>query len=178
MLFFLDDLAPGNALGNGVAIASGVAFASLILGLRLLRGGGAESAVLLGNGIAFVASAPLALRAGVPTGTDLAIFAYLGVFQLGLAYVLFARGVRTLSAVEASLLGLVEPVASAVLALLLAGERPGPFAIAGAAVILAATAWRTLAAPPQPSPGAPDTASQAASASAPAAAAAPAGGRA
>jgi len=146
-LFFLDELAPGGALGNGVAIASGVAFALLIVGLRSLRAGGAEAAVLLGNVIAVVVAAPFALRAGAPTAQDVGIFAFLGVFQLGLAYVLFARGVRTLSAVEGSLLNLIEPVASALLALLIVKEVPGPFAVLGAAVILAATIQRAFAQP-------------------------------
>jgi drug/metabolite transporter (DMT)-like permease len=46
--------------------------------------------------------------------------------------------------VEASLLILLEPVLNPVWTFLFAGERPGPWALVGGAIILVATAWRTL----------------------------------
>jgi drug/metabolite transporter (DMT)-like permease len=55
------------------------------------------------------------------------------------------RGHPGTPAVEASLLILLEPVLNPVWAFLFAGERPGPWALAGGAIILAATAWRTVA---------------------------------
>jgi drug/metabolite transporter (DMT)-like permease len=78
-------------------------------------------------------------------GVDLAILLYLGIFQLGLAYLAFSRGVTGTPAIEASLLILLEPVLNPIWTFLFAGERPGPWAVAGGAVVLAATAWRTLA---------------------------------
>lgn len=141
-LFFLDELGPGGATGNAVAIASGVSFALLFIGLRKLRDGGAESAVLAGNLIAFAICLPGMVGKPLPGGRDLAVLLWLGVFQLGLAYILMVRGLKHLSAVEASLLALVEPVLNPVWAFIFAGERPGPFAMAGGAVILVATAGR------------------------------------
>jgi DME family drug/metabolite transporter len=144
-LFFIDELAPGAGLGNLMAILSGVAFAFLILGLRWLRDGGADAAVLQGNLLAFLICLPGAVRGGPITEKALAVVTFLGVFQLGLAYVLFNRGVRVVSAVEASLLALVEPVLNPIWAFLLAGERPGKWAIAGGTMILAATVWKVVA---------------------------------
>jgi drug/metabolite transporter (DMT)-like permease len=150
-LFFVDELAPGGFVGNVVGVISGVCFALLIMGLRRLRTGGAEAAVLYGNLIAVLVCAPLAIRDLRPTALDVGIIAFLGVFQLGLSYVLFVRGLRRLSALEGSLLGLVEPVLNPIWAFAIAGERPGPFAIAGGTVILGATVYRVLRAP-APSP--------------------------
>jgi drug/metabolite transporter (DMT)-like permease len=48
-------------------------------------------------------------------------------------------------AIEASLLILIEPVLNPIWTFLAMGERPGPWAVAGGAVVLAATAWRTVA---------------------------------
>ena len=76
---------------------------------------------------------------------DLGIVLFLGVFQLGLSYALFQVGLRQTPAVEASLLVLLEPVLNPIWTFLLAGERPGPWAMAGAVIILLATAWRTIA---------------------------------
>jgi drug/metabolite transporter, DME family len=144
LLFFRDQLTPGQVSGNLIALASGVAFALCILGLRRL-GGRNASAVLVGNLIAGAASLPGALGGPPATARDLAILAFLGVFQLGLSYALFARGLRTTPAVEASLLALLEPVLNPVWAFLLAGERPGPWALAGGTLVLLGTVWRTLA---------------------------------
>ncbi len=143
-LFFLDELTAGQAAGNAVALASGIAFALSIVGLRLLRHDG-PAALVYGNVIAALATLPLWPRGPAATGADLAILAYLGIFQLGLAYLAFSRGVTGTPAIEASLLILLEPVLNPIWTFLVAGERPGPWAIAGGAVVLGATAWRTLA---------------------------------
>jgi drug/metabolite transporter (DMT)-like permease len=143
-LFFLDELTAGQVAGNAVALASGVAFAVSIVGLRLLRHEG-PAALVYGNAIAAMAALPLWPRGPAATGADLAIVAYLGVFQLGLAYLTFSRGVTGTPAIEASLLILLEPVLNPIWTYLVAGERPGPWAVAGGAVVLGATAWRTLA---------------------------------
>jgi drug/metabolite transporter (DMT)-like permease len=143
-LFFLDELSSGQLAGNLAALASGVAFAFSIVGLRALRGRG-PAALVWGNVIAAAATLPLWPSGPSPAPVDLSLVAYLGVFQLGLAYLAFSRGISGTPAVEASLLILLEPVLNPVWAFALAGERPGPWALAGGAVILGATAWRTIA---------------------------------
>ncbi|HET7755541.1 MAG TPA: EamA family transporter [Anaeromyxobacteraceae bacterium] len=142
-LFFLDELSPGQVAGNLVALAAGVSFALCIVGLRH-AGARGPAALVWGNAIGFVVTVPLWSSGPAPGALDLALVAYLGVFQLGLAYLLFARGLVHTPAVEASLLALLEPVLNPIWALLFAGEVPGPWAVTGGAIILAATAWRTL----------------------------------
>ena len=75
---------------------------------------------------------------------DLAILVWLGVFQIGLAYLCLSTGVRDVTALEASLLLLAEPVLNPVWAWLAHGERPGPWALAGGALIVAATTVRAV----------------------------------
>ena len=142
-LFFLDRLSPGQLAGNLVALASGVAFGLSILGLRRIGDGG-PAALVLGNLMAAAVTAPLWPFGPAPTPLDLGLVTFLGVFQLGLSYLLFSWGVQGTPAVEASLLVLLEPVLNPVWTFLFTGERPGPWAIVGGAVILAATAWRTV----------------------------------
>src|SRR5262249_59290037 len=105
----LAPLAPGQALGNVVAVASRVASDLCIMGLRKLgpRNGGA---IVWGNALAALMSLPMAVRGPAPTVRDLGIVLFLGLFQLGAAYALFARGVRHTPAVEASLLAPVAPL--------------------------------------------------------------------
>ena len=143
MLFFLDELSPGQLLGNVIALASGVSFALMIMGLRR-QGDGGLGSVVWGNVIAAAIGLPFALAGPAPAAMDWAALAYLGVVQLGLGYAFFSRGIRGVPAVEASLIILLEPVLNPVWAFFIAGERPGRWAIAGGAVILAATLWRTV----------------------------------
>ena len=142
-LFFVDRLSPGQLTGNLVALVAGVAFAASILGLRRLGPEG-PAALVWGNLLAAAVTLPLWPLGPAAGAADLGAVAFLGVFQLGLAYLCFAVGLRGTPAVEASLLVLLEPVLNPVWTYLFAGERPGPWALAGGAVILLATAWRTL----------------------------------
>jgi DME family drug/metabolite transporter len=125
-----------------------------MIGYRWLarRSGGGQGAVMAaavsGNLLVCLAALPLALplQAGEPR--DWLVLAYLGVFQLGFAYVLLSRAITEVRAIEASLVLLLEPVLSPIWAWLVHGETPGTRAVAGGLVILAATAWHTWREPP------------------------------
>ena len=95
---------------------------------------------LLGNIFAALVCLPMALPVAGRRPTDWAVVAFLGVFQIGVAYLFLIRGLDRVSAFEASLLLLLEPVLNPIWAWLVHGERPGVWSIAGAAVILLATA--------------------------------------
>jgi len=159
----VQETAPDPALGNLVAAASGAGWAATILGLRWLAASagredpsrssrdhatGADpaiAAVILANAFVFVACLPWTLPLPTSIGArDWLAVAWLGVVQIALAYALLTRGVRDVPAFEASLLVLVEPVLSPVWAWLVHGERPGPWSLAGGALILGATAARSL----------------------------------
>lgn len=147
-LFFMDELEPGQLTGNLVAVASGVAFALSILGLRGVK----DRAAILGwgNAMAAVVTLPFVTGVGLPGAQDAAILLFLGVFQLGISYALFSRGLEGTPAIEASLLVLLEPVLNPVWTAYFTHEVPGVWAIAGGAIILGATAWRTIAATRKP----------------------------
>lgn len=141
------------ALGNVLGLASGLTWALAVSGLRWLArgedgaaGGSAAGATVAGNALAFVACLPAAGTFVAPHPRDWAVLAFLGVFQVALAYVCLTRGVRRVPAFEASLLLLLEPVLNPVWAWLVHGEEPGVRTLAGGGVILAATAVYTVAA--------------------------------
>lgn len=141
--------APDPHRGNLVALASGPTYALTLVGLRWLarrgQGDSALAATTLGNVLACVAVLPLALPVRGGGAIDVAVLLYLGVFQVGLAYVCLTRGIRYVPGVEATTLLIAEPVMSPVWAWLVHGERPGAWALAGGGVIVAATlvnTWR------------------------------------
>ncbi|QQR72526.1 MAG: DMT family transporter [Holophagales bacterium] len=141
--------APNPLLGNWVAVASGATWALTIAGMRWMAkhgasGGGAASALAAGNLIAASVCLPMALPIGRFTAADAATLGYLGVVQIGLAYLFFSNGLKRLPALEVSLLVLLEPVLNPVWAWIFQGERPSAWAIGGGLTILTATAVRTL----------------------------------
>jgi len=136
--------APDPRLGNALAAVSSFTVALMMMGLRWLgRTDGGAGAVVMGNAIAFLVALPFALPV-VARPVDMALLAYLGVFQIGIAYVLVLSALRRVSALEAALLLMVEPVLNPLWAWLLHGEEPGVLALLGGAIILGATAWKTL----------------------------------
>jgi drug/metabolite transporter, DME family len=114
--------------GLGLALAAGFCYAIYaVTASRLITAGNPETAVMgLLFGGAAVLLAPV-LAAGSPgwllTGRGLAITAYLGVVTTAVAYLLYGRGLRTVSAPVAVTLGLAEPVVAAMLGLGVLGER-------------------------------------------------------
>ena len=138
--------APNPALGNLLALASGVAWAFLLIGLRWL--GRAEAghdapspttAVVLGNLLAALANFPFAFPVVSFTATDIATVLFLGVVQIGVAYLLLSRALKHVGAFEASLLLMVEPALNPFWSWLVHGETPGPWSLLGGGMILGAS---------------------------------------
>lgn len=142
--------APDPLLGNTLAVLSGVMWAGTITALRWLGrqpGGGAGpgiAAVSAGNLVAALVCLPVGWPVGAATPADWLAIGYLGTVQIAIAYLLMTRGLRHVPALEASMLLLIEPVLSPVWAWVVHGERPGAGALAGGALILAATALHAL----------------------------------
>ncbi len=139
--------APDPLLGNLLAAGSGVTWAFTIIGLRWMgaagRPGGAAPSLVIGNLIAFLVCLPFVAPLGEVRVADFVAIGYLGVFQIGGAYALMSAGVRGVSALEASLILLVEPVLNPIFSWLVHGEVPGRWALAGGAVVLGATIVRS-----------------------------------
>ncbi len=159
-LFFVGKFEARGMAGNAMALVSSVFFATMILALRR-ETQASRAAVTWGNVVLSLALLPFVSHALARTTKSLlallpavwgdfaltpksfGALAFLGVFQIGLAYAAFVKGLKYVTATEASLTGMLEPVANPIWVLLFLGERPSAFAIGGAAIVLAAIAWHT-----------------------------------
>jgi drug/metabolite transporter, DME family len=146
-LFFVGRFETRGMAGNGMALLSSVFFAALILVLRREQQA-AQAAVTWGNVVCALAVLPFIGHDLALTPRSFAVLAFLGVFQIAIAYVLFIRGLAYVTATQASLTGMLEPVSNPIWVFLFLGERPSAFAIAGALVVLAAIGWHTLSGEP------------------------------
>jgi drug/metabolite transporter, DME family len=139
--------APDPKRGNVVALASGVTYALMLVGLRWLarhgEGSSALAATTLGNIFAFVIALPMALPVAHAAPADVAVLLYVGVVQVGLAYVLLTRGIRHVPAVEATTLLMLEPAMNPFWSWLIHGEQPGALPLLGGAIIIVASVVNT-----------------------------------
>lgn len=145
VLFFLDQLSPGNIAGNILGILAGL-FLSIMF---VLVGLGGEDDSVRMSGILFAHI--LTAAAGIPigacftasiSGREILFIVILGVFQLGIPYVLYAIAAKDCSALACSLIGILEPLLNPVWVFLFDGERPGLFAFIGGIIVIAAvTLW-------------------------------------
>ncbi|MGZ8375841.1 MAG: DMT family transporter [Gemmatirosa sp.] len=169
--------APDPFGGNVLAAISGVAWAGTVLGLRWVGRGSAgarsvretadESAtetpsadgtaglttVVAGNLLACLVCLPMAFPVVGAGPVDWLVILYLGVFQIGLAYLALSSAMPHVPALEASTLLLVEPALNPAWAYLAHGERPGPLSwVGGALIVLAAVAktWWDVRHPTRP----------------------------
>lgn len=146
--------APNPMLGNLLATLAGMTWALTVVGLRWMgsdRRASPLPAVVLGNVLVLLLCAPFMRSPLAVSGADWLVVGFLGVFQVGAAYVLLAGGVGAVPALETSLLLLVEPALNPLWAWLVHGERPSPVAVAGGALILGTAsveAWLEARTPP------------------------------
>ncbi len=144
--------APHRVLGTLVGVVSGFCWSLTVMGLRWMArathtdgSGAARAAAVTGSLMAFLVCLPAAVPMPAPRAADLLGVAYLGVFQVGAAYLLLSRGLRHVPAAAASLLLLAEPALSPLWAWIFTHESPGFWPLVGGTLIIgAATAatWR------------------------------------
>ena len=131
-----------SPLGIGLALIAGASYGLYTLASKQLitAGHAPESVMARGFGFAAVALLPVLFITGgdgLASAGGLGLAVYLGAVPTAIAYVLFARGLRSLGAGETATLTLAEPLTAALLGAVVLGERPGAVAVTGAVLVLA-----------------------------------------
>lgn len=133
-------------------LASGVFYGGIVLSLRQLRGFDSTWLTALNHSVTAAALAVFGL-AGLfdpsatnpwPSGIQWPLLAGFGILQMGLPYVLFARGLRSIPGHEATGIGLTEPILVPLWALLAWGIPIDSWTLAGGGLILTGLAIRYL----------------------------------
>ena len=139
-LFLLDGLSAGDLLGSVLAILAGISMAWMILFMRKQKDESPLETALLGSIMGAVIGLPFVLweiRYGPPLGVQgTSIMVYLGVFQLGIPFILYSQAIRVLPAVETALILTLEPVLNPLWVFLVIDERPSQLAMLGGAIVL------------------------------------------
>jgi drug/metabolite transporter (DMT)-like permease len=155
-LFFIkspdaeNQLATDIFTGNIAALASGVFFGLYFIFLRHPRSLEIRNpalSVFYGNIIIVFLMLPLIFNdpPSQISSNDILAVLFLGIFQIGIAYVLFTKGIAAgVRSLDASIVGFVEPLLNPIWVFLILGERPSRWAILGGAIIIAAVIFHTV----------------------------------
>lgn len=143
LLFFIDDVGRGSMLGNILAVISGFFLACVTIALRFQKDGSPVETTLLGNLLTFIVSIPFVAK-GLPDIRSILAIIVLGVFQLGIAYILYALAVKHLKAIEAILITVIEPILNPIWVFLFAGEKPSLYAVLGGLVVIITVTARSI----------------------------------
>lgn len=174
MLLFIDKEKSTALAGNIFGILSGIAFAFLQISVKKsessvsiqlspendlraifnLAFGNAATVAFLGIAVTVVyasstssAASPLYSIFGegfAMTSSDVFGLVFLGVFQLGMGYLFFAKGAKYISNVEIAIYTLLEPILNPCWTFLGTGEIPGFWAIIGGCLVLSAIVVNTF----------------------------------
>jgi len=154
-LFFLETPNAENKLatnifwGNVAALVSGVFFGLYFILLRHPRSLAKNPAlsVFYGNIIIVILMLPFILN-NSPKAillNDILAILFLGIFQIGIAYILFTKGIAEgVRSLDASIIGFIEPLLNPVWVFLFLGETPSKWAITGGIIIIFAVSAHTL----------------------------------
>jgi drug/metabolite transporter (DMT)-like permease len=147
-LFFVGRLDTSAYMANIAALGSGIFLGLYIMLLRHPRALGMNSTitVIYGNFLLALLTAPAGIMA-IPTMTLKDVFAvsFLGVVQIGIAYILFIKGVTAgTRPLDASIIGFIEPLLNPVWVFLFVGEQPSAWAVLGGTIIIVTVAAHTL----------------------------------
>jgi len=135
LLFFGDQLSPDGFYGNILAVLSGMTSAIMMVSFRAQKNSSPEDSVLIASLVIAIFGFPSVLKESW-TISSWSVLAYLGIFQIGVAFIFFTKGIKHIPALEANLIGTLEPILNPVWVFLFLGERMGKSALLGGLVVL------------------------------------------
>lgn len=143
VLFFIDDIGGGTLKGNILAILSGVSFAFNVIFMRKQKDGSPIEGIFWGNVFTAIIGIPFMFRS-YPDARSWTGLLLLGVFQIGMSYFLYAKAIKNVTALEAVLIPVIEPILNPLWVFLFLGEIPGKWSLVGGVIVLMAVTGKAL----------------------------------
>jgi len=143
ILFLGDGLRFGGIEGNLFGVLSGLSMAIMMLCMRREKAGEPGTLILMGCLIGILIGFPSLIQETFSL-QSVGIILFLGVFQMGLSYVFFSIAIKSLNALESSLILFIEPVLNPVWVFLVIGEVPGNLALLGGLLVIGTAVVRAV----------------------------------
>ncbi|HBM81422.1 MAG TPA: EamA family transporter, partial [Clostridiaceae bacterium] len=147
IIFAFDGLTNKNLMGNIFGMMAGICFAAVILSTKKIhmssRTASSLEPLFLGNLLTAFLCSPFYLKGNIVSG-ELWMLAALGIFQLGVPYVIYAYASKYLSAVQTSLITTLEPILNPVWVFLATREQPSMLSLAGGLIVIASISFNYM----------------------------------
>ncbi len=136
-LCFIGQMGKGHLIGDSIAVISGVFFAAMFIFSEGVSDQTRASGIMQGQFLTAIIGLPV-LFATRPAFTPQAIsgILVLGIFQIGIAYVLYSIAIKRAPLLTCSLLAVLEPLLNPVWVFLFAGENPGVWSLVGGVIVV------------------------------------------
>ena len=142
-IFFTSNIGLGQMAGNFLAILSGISLALVVLCLKHSDVNAEMQIIFWGNILTFFICLPFSTNIYVSIEAVGSIL-FLGVFQLGISYILYASAVKYVSAVDAVLIPIIEPLFNPIWVMIFASEVPSIQAVIGGVIVVMSIASRNI----------------------------------
>lgn len=142
-LCFIGQMGKGHLVGDIIAVVSGICFAAMFISSENVTDQTRASGIMQGQFLTAIIGLPV-LFATRPAFTTQAIIGILvlGIFQIGIAYVLYSIAIKRAPLLTCSLLAVLEPLLNPVWVFLFAGENPGIWSLVGGVIVIVViTLW-------------------------------------
>ena len=143
-LFFLDDLSFDGYLGNALAILSGMSFAALTISLRKQKDNNPSDSILLGNILTLIIGLPIIISETSFNLHSTILILVLGIIQLGVPYIFYTTAIKHVTALDAIIFPVIEPILNPILVFFILGEALGPWAFLGGSLVLGSVVFRGI----------------------------------
>ena len=143
IMFFIDELEMSYLLGNILAILSGIVMAGMILLFQQQKENSLVEITLLGNVITAIVGIPFYFISSPGMESVLPLF-ILGVFQLGIPYLLYVLAIPNVTAIDAVLIPVLEPLLNPLWVFIFAKESPTLFSLLGGGLVLLSVTVRGI----------------------------------
>jgi len=143
IMFFIDELEMSYLLGIILAILSGIVMAGMILLFQQQKENSLVEITLLGNVITAIVGIPFYFISSPGMESVLPLF-ILGVFQLGIPYLLYVLAIPNVTAIDAVLIPVLEPLLNPLWVFIFAKESPTLFSLLGGGLVLLSVTVRGI----------------------------------
>ena len=148
VMFFFGKLDMTSIQGNLIAIGSGISFALFTLFLKwkkqLHKTENTIIYIIAGNLLVCVFCLPMVYDKLAIDFSQTLILIYMGVFQIGISYIIFNEGIKYISATESMIIAMLEAILNPIWVYIGVGEVPSVYAVIGSVIILLTIVWRNL----------------------------------
>ncbi len=142
--FFMEELSFNELWGNILALFSGIGFAGLTLFMRKQKNARPIDSVLIGNLATFLFCSPFYFGGVTFDAVPLMYISFLGIIQLGFAYILYSIAIKHVSALDAIIYPVIEPILNPMLAFIFLSEKMSSTAQLGGVLVLLGVVGRGL----------------------------------